>query len=231
MAQFSMCVCHCFTENPMLSVARTVRAIRSSATQVQPAQSRLQKAWQRAPIKCVKISAMETPLPPFPIALIYNQSKHACQSVLADLRAVWGSKIKVIQVVETGTHHLQVPICSLPFSSRSSSAQALAQMHGSYSAAPRTPTTPPPPGASGQQLVVKGAGLRSPWAPKAPHAPRAPKLPEGNFGSLCSPTLSLNPTLTLTPTRALRLVLTLPLPLLLTRIEYWDRAGGGRNIV
>jgi biotin carboxylase len=39
--------------------------------------------------------------------LIYNQSKHACQSVLADLRAVWGSKIKVIQVVETGTHHLQ----------------------------------------------------------------------------------------------------------------------------
>ena len=34
----------------------------------------------------------------------------------------------------------------------------------------------PPP----NQLVVKGAGLRSLWAPKAPDAPQAPKAPEGN---------------------------------------------------
>ena len=47
---------------------------------------------------------------------------------------------------------------------------------GGDSVGPRTPTTPPPPcpGASGQQLVAKGAGLRSPWVPKAPAAPRAP---------------------------------------------------------
>ena len=43
---------------------------------------------------------------------------------------------------------------------------------GGDSAAPRTPTTPPPPlGASGQQLVAKGVALRHPWAPKAPDAP------------------------------------------------------------
>ena len=41
-------------------------------------------------------------------------------------------------------------------------------------AAPRTPTTPPPPlpllGASGQQLVAKGVALRHPWAATAPDA-------------------------------------------------------------
>ena len=80
---------------------------------------------------------------------------------------------------------------------------------------------PPPLGASGQQLVAKGAALRSPWAPKASDALLAPKAPEGEF---CPPTLSLNPTLTLTPTPTLGLVLTLhlhlhlhlPLPLTLT---------------
>ena len=61
------------------------------------------------------------------------------------------------------------------------------------------------------------------------------------FLSLCTPTLSSNPTLTPMPTATLSLVLTLHLPLplprtltlalTLTRIEYWDRAGGGRNIV
>ena len=36
---------------------------------------------------------------------------------------------------------------------------------GGDSAGPRTPTTPPPPkGASGQQLVVKGMSPRSQWA-------------------------------------------------------------------
>ena len=39
----------------------------------------------------------------------------------------------------------------------------------------------PPPPRGGQELVVKGAGLRSPWAPKTP---------KGNWCSLCSPTLS-----------------------------------------
>ena len=42
---------------------------------------------------------------------------------------------------------------------------------------------PPPPapleGASGQQLVAKGATLRRPWAPKAPVALWAPKAPKG----------------------------------------------------
>ena len=72
---------------------------------------------------------------------------------------------------------------------------------------------PPPRGASGQQLVAKGAALRSPWAPKAPDTPWPPKPPKGKFCPLCTPTLSLNPTLTLTPTPTLSLVLTLPLPL------------------
>ena len=53
-----------------------------------------------------------------------------------------------------------------------------------HSTGPRTPTIPPPLGASGQQLVAKGATLRHPWAPKAP---------EGKFCPLCTPTLSLNP--------------------------------------
>ena len=46
---------------------------------------------------------------------------------------------------------------------------------------------------------------------------------EENFCPFCTPTLSLNPTLILTPTLALSLVLTM--------IEYWDQAGGGRNMV
>ena len=70
-----------------------------------------------------------------------------------------------------------------------------------------------PQGASGQQLVAKGAGLRSSWAPKAPNTPQAPKAPKGNFCPLCTPALPLNPTLTLMPTPTLSLVLPLPLPL------------------
>ena len=73
------------------------------------------------------------------------------------------------------------------------------------------PLPPPPPlGASGQQLVAKGAALGSPWAPKAPDAPWAPKPAKGKFCPLCTPALFLNPTLTLTPTPTLNLVLTLP---------------------
>ena len=44
--------------------------------------------------------------PPFPICVIYNQSKHACNSVLADIRAVWGDKVKVLQVIEEGNQKL-----------------------------------------------------------------------------------------------------------------------------
>ena len=93
---------------------------------------------------------------------------------------------------------------------------------GADSAGPRTPTTPPPPReALGQQLVAKGAALRSQWAPDAPWVPKAP---EGKICPFC--TLSLNTTLTLTPT----LVLHLTLPIALIKTEYWDRAGGGWNI-
>ena len=100
------------------------------------------------------------------------------------------------------------------------------------------PLPPPFWAASGQQLVAKGAALRSPRAPKAPDAPWAPKPPKGKFCPLCTPALSLNPTLTLTHTPTLSLLLTLhltlplplPLPLALIKTEYWDRAGGGRNI-
>ena len=57
----------------------------------------------------------------------------------------------------------------------------------------------------------------------------APPCP---FCPLCTPTLSLNPTLTLTPTPTLSLLLTLhvTLPLTLIKTEYWDRAGGGKNV-
>ena len=45
-------------------------------------------------------------LPPFPAVIIYNPSKHACQSVLADIRAVWGDSVRVIQTVEEGIQKL-----------------------------------------------------------------------------------------------------------------------------
>jgi len=44
--------------------------------------------------------------PPFPTVIIYNQSKHATQSVLADIRAVWGDKIRVVQTLEEGLQRL-----------------------------------------------------------------------------------------------------------------------------
>merc|ERR1719271_169973 len=44
--------------------------------------------------------------PPFPAVIIYNPSKHACQSVLADIRAVWGNSVRVIQTVEEGIQRL-----------------------------------------------------------------------------------------------------------------------------
>ena len=103
---------------------------------------------------------------------------------------------------------------------------AASQALGADSVGPRMWTTSPLPsqGAYGQQLVAKGAGLRSPWAPKVPAAPWAPEAAEGNFCPRCTRTLSFTPTLTLAPTPTLSLVLSLPLPLALTPIktEYWD---------
>eukprot|EP00933_Yihiella_yeosuensis_P071818 TRINITY_DN80059_c0_g1_i1.p1 TRINITY_DN80059_c0_g1~~TRINITY_DN80059_c0_g1_i1.p1 ORF type:complete len:1309 (-),score=305.53 TRINITY_DN80059_c0_g1_i1:114-4040(-) len=48
------------------------------------------------------ISAPLAPEPPFPTVIIYNQSKHATNSVLADIRAVWGNKVRVLQTLEEG---------------------------------------------------------------------------------------------------------------------------------
>ncbi|CAJ1431504.1 unnamed protein product [Effrenium voratum] len=52
------------------------------------------------------ISAPLAPEPPFPTVIIYNQSKHATNSVLADIRAVWGSNVRVIQTLEEGKQRL-----------------------------------------------------------------------------------------------------------------------------
>jgi len=51
------------------------------------------------------VSAFQSP-PPYRTVIIYNQSKHSCQSVLADIRAVWGNKIRVLQTIEDGLQHL-----------------------------------------------------------------------------------------------------------------------------
>eukprot|EP00457_Paulinella_chromatophora_P000524 gb/GEZN01000524.1/.p1 GENE.gb/GEZN01000524.1/~~gb/GEZN01000524.1/.p1 ORF type:complete len:1311 (-),score=232.99 gb/GEZN01000524.1/:105-4037(-) len=47
-------------------------------------------------------SACQVPVPPFPTAIIYNQSRHASSSVLADIRAVWGARVRVFQTIEEG---------------------------------------------------------------------------------------------------------------------------------
>lgn len=60
---------------------------------------------QAARFSSTNISAPLAP-PPFPTVIIYNQSKHATQSVLADIRAVWGNKIRVIQTIEEGNQRL-----------------------------------------------------------------------------------------------------------------------------
>mmetsp|Transcript_53138 Transcript_53138/g.124477 ORF Transcript_53138/g.124477 Transcript_53138/m.124477 type:complete len:1295 (-) Transcript_53138:103-3987(-) len=52
------------------------------------------------------ISAPLAPEPPFTTVITYNQSKHATGSVLADIRAVWGDKIRVIQTLEEGLQRL-----------------------------------------------------------------------------------------------------------------------------
>ena len=47
-------------------------------------------------------AAMSADSPPFQYVIIYNQSRHASNSVLADIRAVWGNQIRVVQTVEQG---------------------------------------------------------------------------------------------------------------------------------
>jgi biotin carboxylase/biotin carboxyl carrier protein len=65
--------------------------------------SKLAKRADRAAARAGKsiASAAQSP-PPFPTVIVYNQSKHATQSVLADIRAVWGDKIRVLQTLEDG---------------------------------------------------------------------------------------------------------------------------------
>ncbi|CAD7950773.1 unnamed protein product [Amoebophrya sp. A25] len=46
------------------------------------------------------ISAMQVGTPPFSTVLIYNQSRHASNSVLSDIRSVWGDAVTVVQTVE-----------------------------------------------------------------------------------------------------------------------------------
>jgi hypothetical protein len=52
------------------------------------------------------ISAAQAPEPPFPTVIVYNQSKHASQSVIADIRAVWKDQIRIIQTIEQGLQRL-----------------------------------------------------------------------------------------------------------------------------
>ena len=77
---------------------------------------------------------------------------------------------------------------------------------GGDSAGPRTPTTPAPPsppplGAFGQQLVARGVAPRRLRCPMLHEHQRCPKENFVQFAHLT-----------------------------LTRTEYWDRAGGERNI-
>merc|ERR1719506_1756665 len=55
--------------------------------------------------KASNLSAPQAP-PPFPTVIVYNQSKHASQSVIADIRAVWGSGIRILQTIEDGLQRL-----------------------------------------------------------------------------------------------------------------------------
>jgi len=61
-----------------------------------------------------KISAPLAPVPPFSTVVIYNQSKHACQSVLADIRAVWGGRVRVYQTLEEGLTRLPGVDATIP---------------------------------------------------------------------------------------------------------------------
>eukprot|EP00438_Fugacium_kawagutii_P012637 Skav215592 [mRNA] locus=scaffold666:136235:143159:+ [translate_table: standard] len=79
---------------------RASRVPRSSRI-LQP--QRFQAVQQRT--KTGSISAPLAPEPPFPTVVVYNQSKHATNSVLADIRAVWGSRVRVIQTLEARLMH------------------------------------------------------------------------------------------------------------------------------
>ena len=38
--------------------------------------------------------------PPYSTVVIYNQSRHASNSVLADIRAVWGDKVLFVEMLK-----------------------------------------------------------------------------------------------------------------------------------
>jgi len=92
-----------------LARAATTASSRTLATGIrlpaQLAEAPSAKRFQRARKFSAAISAPQAP-PPFPTVIIYNQSKHASQSVVADIRAVWGANIRIIQTIEDGNQRL-----------------------------------------------------------------------------------------------------------------------------
>ena len=94
--------------------------------------------------------------------------------------------------------------------------------------------TPPPLSALRGHLVAKGQQLLAIHmaAPKAPEfffSFPLPILPTLHANTIFEPNLDSNAHPN--PAYSKPYPQTLPLTLTLTRIEYWDRAGGGRNIV
>merc|ERR1712196_541781 len=45
--------------------------------------------------------------PPFKTVIIYNQSRHASNSILSEMKNVWGNKLNIVMVIEEG---LQPPL-------------------------------------------------------------------------------------------------------------------------
>jgi len=87
------------------AASATSRKLAGRAAARAPAASKQLSQASRAFATLPATPAPQAP-PPFPTVIIYNQSKHASQSVLADIRAVWGSQIRVYQVIEDGLQKL-----------------------------------------------------------------------------------------------------------------------------
>jgi biotin carboxylase/biotin carboxyl carrier protein len=80
---------------------RTVAPVMTATVPSKTAQSQTTTAGK--PGKPVSAPQSE---PPFTTVITYNQSKHATNSVLADIRAVWGPRVRVIQTLEDGLQRL-----------------------------------------------------------------------------------------------------------------------------